>query len=324
MKELIKKITRKLGIYDNIKNFFNNKKRKKRYKQCISKKIKFENRIQNKDKVCLILAGYKPFLYEIIFKRVKKFANEDIEVCILSSGLYSEELSYIAKENNWSYLSQKENNVSKIQNTAINLYKNAKYIYKLDEDIFITKNYFETLMKTMEDSEKNGEYQVGFVAPTIPINGFGNLEILKKFGLVETYTQMFEKPKYAAGRNRMIEINPEVAKFFWGNKDFLPNIDKMNEIVQKDSLSYIACPIRFSIGAIMFKRTFWEEMNMFDVTKGNGMGRDEEQICKYCMLNSKAIIVSKNSIVGHLGFKNQNKEMKKYFLNNRKLFDISF
>ena len=182
----------------------------------LAKKIKFENRMQNKEKVCFILAGYKPFLYEIIFKRLKKFIDEDIEVCILSSGLYSEKLSNIAKENNWSYLSQKENNVSKIQNTAINLFKNAKYIYKLDEDIFITNNYFATLMKTMNDCEENGEYQVGFVAPTIPINGFGNVEVLKRFNLVQKYTQMFEKPKYAAGRNRMVENNPKVAKVFLG------------------------------------------------------------------------------------------------------------
>lgn len=323
MKEFIKSITKKIGIYNKIKKIKDNYKAKKRYAQCISKKIKFENRMQNKEKVCFILAGYKPFLYEIIFKRLKKFIDEDIEVCILSSGLYSEKLSNIAKENNWSYLSQKENNVSKIQNTAINLFKNAKYIYKLDEDIFITNNYFATLMKTMNDCEENGEYQVGFVAPTIPINGFGNVEVLKRFNLVQKYTQMFEKPKYTAGRNRMVENNPKVAKFFWGYKGYLPSIDKMNEIVQNDKFNYIACPIRFSIGAIMFKRTLWDEMNMFDVLKGSGMGSDEEQICKYCIASSKAIIVSKNSIVGHLSFGVQNKDMEQYFKENKAIFDIN-
>ena len=97
----------------------------------------------------------------------------------------------------------------------------------------------------------------------------------------------------------------------------------MNEIVHKDSFKYVPCPVRFSIGAIMFKRDFWKKMNMFDVFKGSGMGKDEEQICEYCIKNSEAIIVSKNSIVGHLGFKNQNQVMEKYFLDNNKRFDIN-
>ena len=37
------------------------------------------------------------------------------------------------------------------------------------------------MMKTYNVCEKDGEYKVGFVAPTIPINGYGNLNILKRF-----------------------------------------------------------------------------------------------------------------------------------------------
>ena len=322
MREIIKSILKKIGILEKLKIVRNRVNRKRKYKKSINKNIIFENRMKNKEKVCFVLAGYKPFLYEIIFKRLKTFLSKDIEVCILSSGLYSKELSDIAKENNWSYISQKRNNVSLIQNTAINIFRNAKFIYKLDEDIFITENYFETLMKTMEKCEKEGEYQVGFVAPTIPINGFGNMEVLKRFNLIETYTKKFEKPLYAAGKNRMVENNPDVAKFFWGYEDYLPNIDKMNEIVQKDEFDYIACPIRFSIGAILFTRDFWSEMEMFDVSSGNGMGLDEKQICEYCINTSKAIIVSKNTIVGHLSFGNQNKTMEKYFIENKEKFDL--
>lgn len=322
MKEIIKTILKKLGVFERIKKINDNLKWKIRCKKCITKKIKFENRMKNKEKVCFVLAGYKPFLYEVIFKRLKKFVDDDIEVCILSSGKYSEELSKIAKQNDWSYLSQKRNNVALIQNTAIHLFQNAKYIYKLDEDIFITENYFKTLMKTMQECEKSGEYQLGFVAPTIPINGFGNLEILKRFNLVEVYTKKFEKPLYAAGRNRMVESNPEVAKFFWGYEKYLPNIDEMNAKVQADEFKYIACPIRFSIGAILFKRDFWKDMGMFDVLSGSGMGSDEDQICKHCMSKSKAIIVTKNSIVGHLSFGKQNKIMENYFNDNKEIFDL--
>ncbi len=318
MKQQIKKIMKKVGMYDLIVKVKN-----KRYlRKCTSKKIKFENRMKDREKLCIILAGYKPYLYDVIFERIKECIEEDIDVCILSSGIYSQELSNIAKSNDWSYLSQKENSVAKVQNTAINLFKNAKYIYKLDEDVFVTKNYFSTLMKTLKECEKCGEYQVGFVGPLIPINGFGNLEILKRFNLVETYTKKFEKPLYAAGRNRMVENNPEVAKFFWGYENYLPNIDEMNEMLQNDSFSYTSCPIRFSIGAILFKRQLWDDMKMFEVKRGVGLGSDEIQICNYCMENSQAIIVSKNTVVGHLSFKNQNSTMKQYFEDNKQVFKI--
>lgn len=319
MKKLILSILKKMGLYD----FLKEKKKLYEKNKKLTNKYLFENRKQNKRKVCFVLAGYKPFLYEIVFKRIKKYATKDMEVCILSSGVYSEELSNIAKENNWSYISTKQNNVSLIQNVAINLFDKAEYIYKLDEDIFITQNYFETLMKTLNECEEVGEYKVGFVAPTIPINGFGHLNILKRFNLVEYYTKNYEKPLYAAGRDMKVEDDPSVAKFFWGENNLLPQLDEMNKVLQSDKFDYVPCSIRFSIGAILFKRKFFEDMQMFLVKKTSGLGDDEKQICEYCINTSQSIIVSKNVVVGHLSFKNQNAAMKEYFLNNKNIFDVN-
>ena len=161
---------------------------------------------------------------------------------------------------------------------------------------------------------------MGFVAPTIPINGFGNMLVLERFNKIDYYTKKFEKPLYSAGKTRMVENNPEVAKFFWGKDGILPTIDEMNAILNKDKFSYVPCPIRFSIGAILFTRKFWNNMGMFTVKSGSGMGNDEIQICSYCMNSSQAIIVSKNSLVGHLSFGKQNEEMKNYFELNKKQF----
>ena len=314
MKELLKKI----GIWDKLKKIKDNNQRKRN----LTMNYKFENRKKDKNKVCFILAGYKEFLYDVIFERILKFIPEDVEICLLSSGKYSQILSEIAEKNNWSYLSTKRNNVSLIQNVAITIFNKADYIYKLDEDIFITENYFENLFKTYQECQKNGDYRVGFVAPIIPINGFGNMLVLERFEKLEYYTNKFEKPLYAAGRDRMVESNPEVAKFFWGKDKILPNIDEMNKIFNNDKFGYVACPIRFSIGAILFTRKFWENMGMFKVHRGSGMGSDEEQICSYCIKSSQAIIVSKNSLVGHLSFGKQNKPMKEYFETNKNNFFI--
>jgi hypothetical protein len=317
--EVLVKILKKLGLYDFAKKTYI----KRRKRQNLKGKYKFINRSKNNKKMCMILAGYKTFSYEIVFKRIKKFVPKDVDVCILSSGIYSEELAKISEKNNWSYLSTKRNCVSLIQNIAVSLFPNAEYIYKLDEDIFVTKNFFNTLYKTLNDCEKNGDYRVGFVAPTIPINSFGNLNILKRFNLVEKYTKRFEKPLYALGADRMDESNKDAVEFFWGEGGYLPNIDVMDKTLNDDKFSYLACPIRFSIGAILMKRSFFEEMGMFKVSKfGSCMGVDEQQICNYCMDSSHAIIVSLNTVVGHLSFGVQNENMKNYYLNHKDVFDI--
>lgn len=306
----------KSKIYNFLRKVYRGMKRKRN----LGGKYKFEDRKKDYSKLCIIIAGYKSFLYDTIFERITKYIPKDIDVCIVSSGKYDEKLSEIAKNNDWSYLSTKRNCVSLVQNIAIDLFKKAEFIYKLDEDIFITENYFEKLMKTYNACEKDGEYKVGFVAPTIPINGYGNLNILKRFDKVDYYTKNFEKPLYAAGRDRKIESDPNVAKFMWGKDNLLPTIDEMNKTVEGDEFSYNACPIRFSIGAILFSRQLWEDMRLFKVKNGPCMGLDEEQICCFCMSNSRAIIVSNNSVVGHLSFGTQNEEMKKYFLENQDKF----
>lgn len=286
-------------------------------------KYKIEDRNKNYEKLCIIIAGYKPYLYDVVFERIERFAPKDIDMCILSSGRYDERLSKIAEKNDWSYISSKRNCVSLIQNIAINHFKNAKYIYKLDEDIFVTEGYFETMWKTYEECNKNGDYKVGFVAPTIPINGYGNVKILQRFNLIECYTSKFEKPLFAAGSDRKIESDSDVAKFMWGHENFLPSIDQINKVLSSDEFSYDACPIRFSIGAILFTRKLWEEMRYFNVRHGTCLGLDEEQICSFCVNNSEAIIVSNNTAVGHLAFGKQNEEMKKYFIKNIDKFKIN-
>lgn len=280
------------------------------------------NRSNSKDKLCIVLAGYKSFLYESVFDRLTKYVNDDIDVCIITSGLYSKEISSICEKNNWSYLSTKENNVCLVQNLAIELHKSANYIFKLDEDIFITKDYFKKMYDAFLRIKKTGNYQIGFLAPLIPINGYGHLRLLQKLNLVEYYTNKFEKPTFAADPNKMIENNCDVAKFFWGENHIIPPIDELNEDFGKENFSYTICPIRFSIGAILFTREEFMRMGMFPVGRrnSNSLGSDEVRFCVYCMKESRIIAVADNVVVGHLSFGNQNAEMKKYYLENKDKF----
>ena len=293
-------------------------------KTSFTRRYKFEDRSKGSKTVCIILSGYKEFLWDVVFERIEKFSNDEMDICIVSSGLYSERLSEIAKKNNWSYLSTKRNSVCLAQNMAIKLFPNAEYIYKLDEDIFITKNFFKTLKETYDEVQENGSYNVGFVAPLIPINGYSHLILLKKLGLEDYYNEHFEKAKFAAGSDRMIEASADVAKFFWGaNEDVkFPHIDDLDEFLHNSPFSYSSCSVRFSIGAIYYSRDLWKKMPYFKVGITRGMGVDETQICAHCMLNSLGIVISENTCAGHLSFGPQNSEMERYFKENPDKFKI--
>ena len=301
----------------------------KKYKQKRIEKRKtgphvFENRCKNRKTLVLILAGYKDFCKEVVFSRIKEFVPKDADVCIVSSGLYSKDLSKIAENNGWSYISCRINNVSRSVNICINEFKEAELIFKLDEDIFVTKNFFEKLLLTYNNCQKEDSlYEPTFIAPLIPINGFAHVKVLEKLGLTETYASKFEPVRVQAGAHRQIENNPDVAKFMWGEGGFVPQIDEIDKAFASQPYDIIPCPIKFSIGAILFSRRIWKQMGYFNPGRGVGMGRDESQICQFAMLESKPIIVSANTCVGHLSFGKQNATMKEYFLEHKDLFEIN-
>lgn len=279
----------------------------------------FIDRSHNSDTLCIILAGYKEFLYPAVFGRIKKYAPSDMDICVLTSGLYSEAVDTYCRNYGWSYLRTYSNNVCLIQNIAIRLHPKAKYIFKLDEDIFITEGYFKNMLRAYSHAEK-GDYKPGALAPLIPINGYGNMRILRKLNLVDNYTKKYGIPKYLRSDNASIEANPEVAKFFWGEGEIVPSIDEMNRRFSLEPLEERPCAIRFSIGAVLYTREFWHAMNMFPVSKIRNLGVDEQYLCRFCCEASRPLMVSENVLVGHLAFQKQNAVMKDFFLAHQKLF----
>lgn len=297
------------------------RKRYRNYKY-LNSKYTFKNRTTGKEKYLIILAGYKSYLYDAVFRRLILFLPKDIDVCLVSSGKYDEQLEEIAKTNDWSYLSTKKNKVALAQNLAIHLNPAAKYIYKMDEDIFLTEGCFETLFETYCRIKRDGKSDVGFVTPVIPLNGFGHLKVLKKYDLTNIYESLFEKPILSSHPDTKLLSDSNVAKFFWGEGGYIKQIDKLNRDFKEQSYKYSLCPIRYSIGFIMFERELWESMGMFRTVVGSGMGIDEEQICAYCVNSSKPMAVSENCVVGHFSFGPQTKDMIAYFKKNKELFEI--
>lgn len=296
--------------------------RKSKIKKAVKGKYVFINRQKEHKKMCMILAGYKDLIWNDVEERLKKYLPEDIDVCLLSSGKYCENLEKTAKKNNWSYLSTSENKVTLIQNIAIDLFPKAELIYKLDEDIFITEKFFSNLEKTYYEIEKNSNYDVGFVSCLLNVNGFTYIPILDELKLLKEYENRFGHARYICGSYEdAILKNSEAAKFMWGSSDErLKNIDELSKVFEIKKFSYLICPVRFSIGAILFSREVWEEMGRFKVGIGSGMGADEVQICNFCMSNCKLIAISENSVVGHFGYGPHSKEMNKYYADNKAIF----
>lgn len=296
-------------IYGLLRNVRDNKRERRKYKYHGN----FVDRSKGNKYLVIILAGYKPYLYSSIFGRIKEFLPENYDVCVITSGLFSNEIDKICEINQWSYLSTKENNVGLVQNIAISLHKKSQYIFKLDEDIFITKDYFDTMIKAFKHAN-TGDYNPGVIAPIININGFSYRYILDELNLTDIYKVKFEPCKKSAGQDKMIQNSTEVAQFFWGEGEYVPSIDDLNSIFQKKKTTEIACPIRFSIGAILFDRQFWEQFGGYSVDLTyNSLGKDEEEICSYCLLKSRPIMVSLNCVVGHFSFGPQTEGMKEYY-----------
>lgn len=153
----------------------------------------FHDRRKNYRKLIIILAGYKPFVWGDVLERTKR------------------------------------NCITLALNKTLILHPDAEYIYKIDEDIFITEHLFDVLMKTYEQVKADGVYEAGFVAPLIPVNVYGHTRILDKLCLLNVYEQKFGRTGLLPFQNLDVWKNPEAAKFFWGEGDIVPLLDDMAE-----------------------------------------------------------------------------------------------
>ncbi|MEE1158251.1 MAG: hypothetical protein UHS51_02410, partial [Atopobiaceae bacterium] len=73
----------------------------------------------------------------------------------------------------------------------------------------------------------------------------------------------------------------------------------------------------------LMERTVWEEMGYFEVFHGFvGLGSDERQLCAWCTINSRPVMVSQNTVAGHFGFGPQTQGMRDYLLAHPEAFEV--
>jgi hypothetical protein len=288
----------------------------------------YQNRQMKKDKVIFVLCGYKRYLWKYTLERLKRYLPNDVEVCLCSSGILDKTLMKIADKNNWSYLSTEINSVTLIQNIAYSVYSDYHWIYKMDEDIFLTYQSLDKLFSAYARAENTLPYHIGIVAPLIPLNEYGYRFILEKYNCLDDFERRFGKA-YFGGDGKIIQT-VEIAPYLWGANGNLPKIDKMMADIEvgldsdKDAGAntgeFSVCSTRYNIGLIFFNRQFWENMIGLTVNGSKDIGADEIEICAYCMTYSKPIIVAHQIVVGHFAFGLQEERMRNLLQNSPRLF----
>ena len=250
-----------------------------------SSKYKVEGQIRNKEQMLYVLSGYKPYLWNDVFERVKAFQTPELEVCVVSSGKYCDELSCLCKDNGWIYVSTELNNICVASNIVMRLFPKAEYIFKLDEDIYLPKDYFADMLYAYKEIEKVTPGEIGYICPALPLGFYGMHDFLIRKNCLDEYNEKFGK-HYVGGTllNPAFRKHVGVDEFIWKK---IGIFDDCAEEYKKSGLDFEPCVTRSGIAAILFKRQFWDTMGGLKKPRGAGLGDagDEGQITAYCALH---------------------------------------
>ncbi|WP_145930990.1 hypothetical protein [Immundisolibacter cernigliae] len=266
----------------------------------------FIDRQRQRERLVVLLAGHKSFLWPYVIPRLARTVSADYDVCIASSGVDDTKLRAYCEEYGWSYLATKKNKVGLAVNLAIAAHEHALLIHKIDEDMFLTSGMLERLERTYHRISASGLAKPGACAPLININGYTYQMLLDKLGLTEEFRQKFGHLGYS--HPHQVFRDPESVVWLW--RHCLP-LDALGERIANAANGYSFVPVRFSIGAILFERQFWGELGGFRVgTLSGTLGLDEEVFCKECVDRFRPIVVSHDAFAGHFSFFNQEQSMR--------------
>jgi hypothetical protein len=137
------------------------------------------------------------------------------------------------------------------------------------------------------------------------VNGYSSRVLLEETGKTKQFEDLFGTAKQACFDTPFWR-DPRAAEFLW---DLCKPFDQVADRFFQGKRVYSACPFRFSIGAYMMQRTFWDSMQGFSVARHAELGSDEVDLCAVCHHESKAIIVCHYVLAGHFGFGPQNQHM---------------
>lgn len=277
------------------------------------------DRANDQRNLLIILAGKKEFLWDLVFPRIYSNVDSNVDVVIVNPGdINSQKLRNIAKEYNFSYLATKSRRISTALNIAIRDHKNAKWIYKVDDDIFLTGNFLKKLKNTYKNIERNEIWSPGMVIPVQNINNYTYYLFLNTLGLKEKFTEIFGRIRVGTNSS-IIKSNGKAAIWIWKNS--LPLNIVSETFNRKNKNMGDVCPLRCSINAALIKRDLWIRMGGFDTSFPGQLEADEISLNRQILIfDILQIVVSLDTFVGHFSYASQENAVKKFFDKNKHLF----
>jgi len=272
----------------------------------------FVNRSQGREQLVIIVAGFKPEFWPIVFPRLRAFIPRDYDVCIVCPGCEHEELDRIATESGWSLLATVQNRLALAQNLAIREHTAARFIHKFDEDIVIPEGYFAGIEACSEQIHADDRWYPGIIVPLLNVNGFTSRIFLDQCGKTKEFVNQFGSARQAC-MDTPFWTEAAAAQFLW---ECSRPFDKVADSVAQRPMTYSACPHRFSIGAFYIERVMWEKMQGFTVASSGELGAEEVDLCAFCTIESYPISVCENVLAGHLGFGGQTAQMVQLLAND--------
>ena len=266
---------------------------------------RFVYRGKSSRRLLLIVAGFKKDLWPHTLERIVRQVPATIDVCLVLPGTVVPELEDFASSHSWSLMVTHGNKLALAQNLAIKCHPSAEWIYKLDEDIFIGENYFYGLEECWNQVERENRFDIGIVAPLLNVNGYSSRILLDEMGHTQNFVGKFGVAKQAC-MNTPFWFNPLAAEYLW---DLCKPFDETVHRIFRSNRDYSVCPFRFSIGAFMMQRSFWDNMQGFTVARAAELGAEEEDLCAACSAQSRVIIVCHYVLAGHLSFGPQTQHM---------------
>jgi len=271
---------------------------------------RFDDRSSGGSVALIVIAGHKPDLWPYTLNRIARHVPPDIEVCLVTPGVEVPQLRQFATQHGWSCLSTENGHVSLAQNLAIRSLPAARYIFKLDEDIFVAEGFFDGLLRGYRQVQSEAEYSLGFCSPLLNVNGFSYVDYLRELDLTDAWRQRFG-PLRRAMDGIPAQADGEAAVWLW--RHGLP-VDAMAAQFAGRPFGYSIVPHRFSIGAILFERELWEQMRGFRRGfRPPGLGEDEQHVAVSCLTSSRIMAVVHNVYAGHFAFGAQTPAMRAAF-----------
>lgn len=279
----------------------------------------FVDRQKGAETLVMIVAGYKPVLWAHTVPRFTRFIPNDADVCYVSPGIDRPEIRQFAEQSGWSYLVTKDNRIAQAKNHSIEVHPHAQWLVKLDEDIFLTAGTLSGMKDAFYKAREDGYVDPGYVSPVLNVNGHAYTILLEKLGLKEAYQTRFGEYRSACMGVKAYD-DKDAATWLWKHSTPLDNV--AHQLEEKGEM-YSVIPHRFSIGALAFERSFWEEMNGFHAHRIEGhIGYCEEIFCEHCTNVSRPGIVAQKAYAGHFSFYKQNKSMEKLLKEEPELFAL--